>query len=146
MADGLNRATLLGNLGADPELKFTQGGQAVLKLRLATASSWIDKSGERKERTDWHTIVFWGKRAEGLNKVLSKGTRVYVEGSIQTRSWEDDKGVKRYATEIVGSNAVLCGGGGSRAGSQRSDERSGSGEYDQDYGGGGGGVDDDIPF
>lgn len=151
MADGLNRATLLGNLGADPELKFTQGGQAVLKLRLATASSWLDKGGERKERTDWHTVIFWGKRAEGLNKILSKGSRVYVEGSIQTRSWEDKDGGKRYATEIVGSNAVLCGGGGggSASGGRRNEERGGNsgGGYEggHEYGGGGG-ADDDIPF
>lgn len=168
MADGLNRATLLGNLGFDPELKFTQSGQAVLRMRIATASSWIDNRGERHERTDWHTCIVWGKRAEGLNKILSKGSRVYLEGSIQTRSWDDKKtGEKRYATEIVVSNAVLCGGngggsGGSRGGTGSRPSSSGGGRQPGPQGGGfegheyqtddtaggsyGGGSDDDIPF
>lgn len=110
MADGLNRACLLGNLGMDPDLKYTQGGQAVLRLRLATAQSWIDRGGQRQERTEWHTVVIWGKRAEGLKKVLAKGARVYIEGSIQTRSWDARQtGEKRYATEIAATNVVLCG-------------------------------------
>lgn len=161
MADGLNRACLLGNLGQDPELKFTQGGQAVLRLSLATAQSWVDGRGERHERTDWHRIIVWGKRAEGLNKILSKGTRVYVEGSIQTRSWDDKKtGEKRYATEIVANNVVLCGGpGGSRGGTGSRPGTTGSGQsgsrgyagdnYQTDDAAGGfsgSGSDDDIPF
>lgn len=161
MADGLNRACLLGNLGQEPDLKFTQAGQAVLKLSLATASSWVDNRGERHERTDWHRIVVWGKRAEGLNKILSKGTRIYIEGSIQTRSWDDQKtGEKRYATEIVANNVVLCGGpGGSRAGAASRPSSSGGRqpgpqgggfeghEYQtNDAGGGFAGGDDDIPF
>jgi single-strand DNA-binding protein len=113
--DGMNKAILVGNLGMDPELKFTRGGQSVLKLRLATTESYLDKNNERKERTDWHSVVVWGKRAEGLNKVLQKGSTVWVEGRIQTRSWEDKDGGKKYATEINATDIGLLGGkGGSR--------------------------------
>jgi single-strand DNA-binding protein len=126
MAEGLNRAILVGNLGMDPELKFTQGGQAVLRIRLATTESYVNKAGERQERTDWHTVVVWGKRAEGLHKILSKGRSIWVEGRIQTRSWDDKDGQKRYATEINATSIGLMGGGGGGGGG-------GS------YGGGGGG-------
>ena len=113
MAEGLNRAILVGNLGMDPELKFTQGGQAVLRIRLATTESYLSKTGERQERTEWHTVTVWGKRAEALNKILSKGRTIWVEGRIQTRSWEDAKdGSKRYATEINANNIGLVGSGG----------------------------------
>lgn len=114
MSEGLNKACLLGNLGQDPELKFTQGGQAVLKLRLATTEFVPSKDGDGKERTEWHSVCVWGKRAEGLNKILQKGSRIYVEGSIQTRSWDKD-GSKHYATEINAQKVLLCDGrGGSR--------------------------------
>jgi single-strand DNA-binding protein len=128
MAEGLNRAILVGNLGMDPELKFTQGGQAVLRIRLATSESYMNKAGERQERTEWHTVIVWGKRAEALNKILSKGRTIWVEGRIQTRSWEDKDGGKRYATEINANNIGLVGGGGGRGG-----------EGGGGYGGGGGG-------
>lgn len=122
MADGLNRATLLGNIGMDPELKYTQGGQAVLRMRIATTTSYL-KDGERKENTEWHTVSLWGKRAEALNKLLMKGSRVYVEGRISTRSWDDTKtGEKRYATEINAENVILCGdraGGRSQSAAQQ---------------------------
>lgn len=108
----MNKAILVGNLGADPELKFTNGGQAVLKLRVATTESYLDKNGDRKERTDWHTCVLWGKRAEALSKHLSKGSQVWIEGSIQTRSWEDKDGGKRYATEINVRDIGLLGSKG----------------------------------
>jgi single-strand DNA-binding protein len=110
VSEGINRVTLLGNLGADPELRFTQGGQAVLNIRLATTESYLDKSGERKERTDWHSVTVWGKRGEGLAKILRKGSSILVEGRIQTSSYDDREGVKRYKTEIVANNVVLCGG------------------------------------
>jgi single-strand DNA-binding protein len=109
MADGLNRVYLIGNLGADPELRHTQGDQAVLNLRIATTESWVDKEGERKERTDWHNVTIWGKRGEGLARCLNKGSRLCVEGRIQTRSYEKD-GEKRYATDIVATNVVLLDG------------------------------------
>jgi single-strand DNA-binding protein len=154
MAEGLNKAILVGNLGMDPELKFTQGGQAVLRIRLATTESFVNKGGERQERTDWHTVVVWGKRAEALNKILSKGRSIWVEGRIQTRSWEDKDGGKRYATEINANNIGLVGGGGGRAGGGGY-EGGGGGGGGSGGGGGGfegppdqfeGGGDDDIPF
>lgn len=163
MADGLNRAILVGNLGMDPELKFTQGGQAVLRIRLATTESYANKAGERQERTEWHTVVVWGKRAESLNKILSKGRTIWVEGRIQTRSWEDKKdGSKRYATEINAQNIGLVGSGGGARSGGGGFEGGGGGGYEgggapgggYEGGGGGGGAapefdggnDDDIPF
>ena len=117
MAEGLNRVMLLGNLGADPELRMTQGGQAVLKLRLATSETYIDKNRQRQERTEWHSVVIWGKRAEALAKILTKGSRIFVEGGLRTSSYDDRDGNKRYRTEIVASNILLQGsGGGGRGG------------------------------
>jgi len=110
MSDGLNRATLLGNLGADPELRFTQAGKPVLNLRLATTASYLDKDQERQERTEWHTVTVWGPRAEGLAKILAKGNRLYVEGEIRYSSYEDKEGNEKWKTEIVASNVLLCGG------------------------------------
>src|SRR5688572_23633900 len=129
MAEGLNKAILIGNLGQDPEIKYTQGGQAILRLRLATNESFLNKAKERQERTEWHTVVVWGNRAEALNKILSKGRQICVEGRIQTRDWEDKSGNKRSSTEIVATNVVLLGGGG----------RGGGGGEGGGYGGGGGG-------
>lgn len=112
MADGINRATLLGNVGADPELRSTTGGQAVLKIRLATTESYLDRNRARQERTDWHSVVVWGKRAEALSRIISKGSRIFVEGAIRTSSYDDRDGNKRYKTEIIASNIILCGGRG----------------------------------
>lgn len=111
MADGLNRVMLLGNLGSDPELRQTAGGESVLTMRLATSESYVDKSGERKEHTEWHTVVVWGKRGEGLARILRKGSRVCVEGTLRTREWEKD-GAKHRATEVRLLDAYLCDGGG----------------------------------
>jgi single-strand DNA-binding protein len=174
MAEGLNRVMLLGNLGADPELRYTQGGQAVLNVRLATTESYLDKDKVRRERTDWHNVVIWGKRGEGLAKVLSKGSTIFIEGSIRTSSYDDKEGQKRYKTEIVANNIILAGGRGGRTqdeaggfaggaagggGYERSAPRGGGPgggggrpAPQQDQGGGGGGEDfggygdDDIPF
>ncbi len=167
MAEGLNKVLLLGNLGADPELKVTQGGQAVLKLRLATTESYLDRNNTRQERTEWHRVTLWGKRAEALAKFLTKGERIFVEGRISTSSYEKD-GEKRYSTEIVANNIILAGrgkggdrdfagegGGGGGGGFER---RAPARDRDAgrpapsappaddfgDYGGGGG--DDEIPF
>ena len=112
MAEGLNRVMLLGNLGADPELRMTQGGQAVLKLRLATSETYVDKNRQRQERTEWHNVVIWGKRAEALAKILTKGSRIFIEGGLRTSSYDDRDGNKRYRTEIVASNILLQGSGG----------------------------------
>ena len=158
MAEGLNKVMLIGNLGADPELKFTQNGQAVLRLRIATNESFVNKAKERQERTEWHTVVVWGPRGEGLNKILSKGKSLFVEGRIQTRQWEDKEGQKRTSTDIVANNIVLLGGGGGGGGRGGDAGYSrGGGDSEPSYGGGGsdafggdGGSadfgDDDIPF
>src|SRR4051794_30641478 len=124
MAEGLNRVMLLGNLGADPELRMTSGGQAVLKLRLATSETYMDRNKTRQERTEWHNVVIWGKRAEALAKIMTKGTRIFVEGGLRTSSYDDRDGNKRYRTEVVAQNILLqgqggrggAGGGGSAAG------------------------------
>lgn len=111
MSDGLNKVMLLGNIGADPELRTTSGGQAVLKLRLATSESYLDASKNRQERTEWHSVVIWGKRGEALSKILSKGSRVFIEGGLRTTSYDDKEGHKRYRTEVVANNVILAGGG-----------------------------------
>ena len=110
MAEGLNRVMLLGNLGADPELRMTAGGQAVLKLRLATSETYLDRNKVRQERTDWHSVVVWGKRGEALSKILNKGSRLFVEGRLQTSSYDDKEGQKRYRTEVIATNVILAGG------------------------------------
>ncbi|MFW6051943.1 MAG: single-stranded DNA-binding protein [Myxococcota bacterium] len=152
MAEGLNKVILIGNLGMDPELRFTQNSQAVLRMRLATTESYVKRGGERQERTEWHTVIVWGNRAEALNKILSKGRSIGVEGRIQYRQWEDKDGNKRTSTEIVATNIILLGGG--RGGGGGGSDFGGPAP-DQDYpdygsgGGGGGGGDfgdDDIPF
>ena len=109
MAEGLNRVYLIGNLGQNPELRFTQSNQPVLSLRLATNERFKNRDGEWQDRTEWHTIVVWGRRAEGLSKILSKGSQLCVEGRLQTRNWEDRQGQKRYTTEIVAREIILLG-------------------------------------
>jgi single-strand DNA-binding protein len=138
MADGLNKVMLLGNLGQDPELKMIAGGQAVLNLRLATTESYLDKNNTRQERTDWHTVTVWGKRAEALAKILSKGSQLFVEGRIQTRSYEKN-GEKRYATDIVANNIILTGRRGGDSREAGGGEREMGGGGGRSYGGGGGG-------
>ncbi len=110
MADGLNKVMLLGNLGADPELRMTSGGQVVLSLRLACSESYLDKDKRRQERTEWVNVTVWGKRGEALAKLLTKGSRVFVEGGLRTSSYDKD-GDKRYRTEVVASDVILAGGG-----------------------------------
>jgi single-strand DNA-binding protein len=168
MAEGLNRVMLLGNLGADPELRVTAGGQAVLKLRIATTESYLDRNNTRQEKTEWHSVTMWGKRGEALAKILTKGDRIFVEGGLRTSSYEKD-GEKRYRTEVNATNVILGGRGGGGAnreegggGYTRSDRSGGarnekaasppsrepaSAPPPEDFGDyGGGGSDDDIPF
>lgn len=137
MSEGLNKVMLLGNLGADPELRATAGGQSVLNLRLATTETYLDKEKNRQENTQWHTVVVWGKRGEALSKFLTKGSRIFVEGGLRTSSYDDKEGVKRFKTEVVASNIILSGGGGGggNAGPKTNDEPPTNS-----------GGDDDIPF
>jgi single-strand DNA-binding protein len=152
MTEGLNKAILIGNLGQDPELRYTQGGQPVLNLRLATTETFVNRDKERQQRTEWHTVVVWGKRGEALNKILSKGRGICVEGRIQTRKWEDRDGNKRYGTEIVATNVILLGGRGAPSQADYEDRASGPGRESGDdlangpVGEGDGGFEDDIPF
>jgi single-strand DNA-binding protein len=143
VADGLNRVTLFGNLGADPELRVTQSGQSVLKMRLATSASYFDKDKQqRQERVEWHSVTVWGKRAEALAKFLSKGSRLLVEGELRTSSWDDENGNKRYRTEVNALNIILAGGGSQH---QRDNVRNPpSDQYSQ--GDDERGYEDDIPF
>ncbi|MBK1699760.1 single-stranded DNA-binding protein [Thiococcus pfennigii] len=99
---GLNRVILIGNLGADPEVRYTQGGSAVANVRMATSERWRDRNtGEPQERTEWHRVVFFGKVAEIVQQYLRKGSKIYVEGKLQTRKWQDQSGQDRYSTEVV---------------------------------------------
>ena len=137
MAEGLNKVMLLGNLGADPELKVTPSGQAILKLRLATTESYLDKSNTRQERTEWHSVTVWGKRGEALSKILSKGSSIFVEGGIRTSSYEKD-GEKRYRTEVVANNIILAGRRGGDSMAEGGGGGGGGARQERSYGGGGG--------
>ena len=166
MAGSLNKVMLIGNLGRDPEIRRTQDGRAIANFSIATSESWRDKNtGERKEKTEWHRIVCF---SEGLNRVIEqyvkKGTKVFVEGQLQTRKWTDQAGVEKYSTEVVlqGFNGTLTlldtrgggdsgGGYGGGGGGYGGDQGSGFGGGSGSGGGGGDGfggadLDDDIPF
>jgi single-strand DNA-binding protein len=141
---GVNKVILLGNLGANPEMRFTQAGQAVANLRLATTERWTDKSGQKQEVTEWHRVVLFGKTAEIAGQYLTKGRQVFIEGRIRTRQWQDQQGQKRYTTEIVATNMTLVGG---RGGERGPDDMAATVPADEsataDFGPG---PDDDIPF
>ena len=107
----LNKVIILGNLGKDPEIRTTQSGKIVANFSVATSEKYKDSAGEKIEKTEWHNVVLWGKLAELAEKYIKKGSKVLIEGKLQTRSWETDGG-KRYTTEIIGSNMVFVGGGG----------------------------------
>jgi single-strand DNA-binding protein len=151
---GVNKVILVGNLGANPEMRFTQGGQAVANLRIATTERWTDKNGQKQEATEWHRVVVWGKQAEIVGKYLTKGRQVFIEGGIRTRQWQDQQGQKRYTTEIVARNVQMLGGRGETGGgemgghSERSSDEMGATVPADDAIAGdfGGGPDDDIPF
>jgi single-strand DNA-binding protein len=156
MARGINKVILIGNLGRDPEVRYMPSGGAVANVALATSTSWRDKqSGEQNERTEWHNVVFFNRLAEIAGEYLKKGSKVYVEGSLRTRKWQDKNGNDRYTTEIVANEMQMLdsrGGGGSSGGNNFNQEV-------PDYANEGGGVkeaatgggsseefDDDIPF
>ena len=162
MAGGINKVILIGNLGADPEIRFTQGGQAVTNFRIATTDSWTDKnSGQKQERTEWHRIVVWGKLAELCGQYVKKGRQCYVEGRLQTREWMDKENRKQYTTEVVAQTVQFLGGKPEGAGAGPRPMANGNGHPADDFGapppgmpmdegqmGGGqpGGGEDDIPF
>ena len=113
MARGVNKVTLIGNLGNDPEVRYSGNGNAVANVSLATAESWRDKdSGEQQERTEWHRVVFFGRLAEIVSEYLHKGSQIYVEGRLQTNKWQDKEGNDRYTTQIVANEMQMLGGRG----------------------------------
>jgi single-strand DNA-binding protein len=125
---GVNKVILIGNLGRDPELRYTQGGQAVANFTLATTENWTSKGGEREERTEWHRIVAWGRTAELCAQYLAKGRTVYIEGRLQTREWENKEGQKQRTTEVNALTVQFLGGPrGAAAGGQRPPGRTGGG-------------------
>src|SRR6201995_4642807 len=129
----INKVILVGNLGADPELKYTPSQRALCNLRIATTEVFKDKGGQRQEKTEWHRVTVWGDTAENCNKYLAKGRSVYIEGRLQTRSYDKD-GQKHYATDVVADKVVFLGSGGGAAGAEGgAPRRTGGG------GGGGGG-------
>jgi single-strand DNA-binding protein len=146
MGKSINKVILVGRLGRDPELKYTASGTPFCRFSMATDDSWTDKgSGERTERTEWHNIVVWDKLAEICNNYLAKGRMVYIEGSLQTREWDDQEGNKRKTTEIRARDMVLLGGPPGEGGGG---SRKPSGPLSGGEGQGGGSpiTDDDIPF
>ena len=150
MAGGVNKAIIIGNLGKDPEVRFTPGGQAVANFTIATNESWKDKNGQQQERTEWHRIVVWGKLAELCGEYLKKGRQAYVEGRLQTREWQDQEGKKNYTTEIV-ANVVQFLGSRDGAGAGRSQTNGADfgpppPGMDDAPSSSGGGSDEDIPF
>src|SRR5215472_8110225 len=155
MAGSVNKVILVGNLGRDPEVRSTQDGLKIVNLSLATSESWRDKnSGERREKTEWHRVAIFNERlAEVAEKFLKKGSKIYVEGQLQTRKWTDQSGQERYTTEVVlqrfrGELTMLDGRGGAPAdaGDGGMSEPVGGGGGRSGGGGGGGDLDDDIPF
>jgi single-strand DNA-binding protein len=172
MARGINKVILVGNLGADPEMRHTGGGTAVTTLNVATSESWTDKqSGEKVEKTEWHRVKMFGRLAEIAGDYLKKGRQVYIEGSLRTDKYTGKDGVERYSTDIVANEMQMLGGGGEGGGGggfQRERPQGGQRQGGGNYGGGGGGnyggapqqqrqsapppadnggfEDDDIPF
>lgn len=157
---GVNKVILVGNLGKDPEVRYTPGGQAVANFTIATNENWTDKQGQKQERTEWHRIVVWGKTAENCGEYLSKGRQVYIEGRLQTREWTNKEGAKQYTTEVVanpvGGVVFLSGGDrgqgrGAKGGGAPADDFGAPppGLDEAPAGGGSGsskGGEDDIPF
>jgi single-strand DNA-binding protein len=162
----VNKVILLGNLGRDPETRYTTGGDAVTNLNIATSEQWKDKAGEKQERTEWHRVVLFGRQAEIAGEYLKKGRSVYIEGRLQTRKYTDKDGVEKYSTEIVADRMQLIGGardaGAGSGGDAEFAAAGSSGGARRESGGGGGGgggakpgapakknvddFDDDIPF
>jgi single-strand DNA-binding protein len=133
MARGVNKVILVGNLGADPEVKYTAGGTAICTLSVATSESWKDKqTGEQQERTEWHRVKMFGRLAEIAGEYLKKGRQVYVEGSIRTDKYTDKEGVQRYSTDIIGNEMQMLGGNEGGGGGGGGGGSSSSGSYSRD--------------
>jgi single-strand DNA-binding protein len=169
MARGINKVILVGNLGNDPEVRYSQSGSTITSISLATSESWKDKNGEMQERTEWHRVKFFGRLAEIAGEYLKKGRQVYIEGSLRTEKYIDKNGVEKYSTDIIANEMQMLGGagaGGGGEGSERPQRSGGGARSGGGYGGGdrggnaprGGGApasgsrnddpfpDDDIPF
>lgn len=167
MAGGVNKVILIGNLGADPEVRYTPGGSAVANIRIATSESWKDKNtGELQERTEWHRVALFGRLGEVAGQYLRKGSKVFIEGKIRTRKWQDQSGQDRYSTEIIADQMQMldsrgAGGGGGPSQGQgpgpsygtaaappqdRAPEPMGGGNVAEGGFPGDSGFDDDIPF
>jgi len=155
MARGINKVILVGNLGADPETRYTPSGTAVANIRVATTKAWKDKnSGEQQERTEWHRVVMFNRLAEIAGEYLKKGSQVYLEGELRTNKWQDKEGNDRYTTEIIANDMQMLGGRGGGGGSSSYGDAPSQGGGGGGQGGGGGGrqqtppddFDDDIPF
>ncbi|BAZ95049.1 single-strand DNA binding protein [Thiohalobacter thiocyanaticus] len=153
MARGINKVILVGNLGKDPEVRYMPSGGAVANVTLATSDQWKDKqTGEQRERTEWHNVVFYQRLAEIVGEYLKKGSQVYVEGSLRTRKWQDKNGNDRYTTEIIASEMQMLGGrggGGGGGSANYNSNRAPAAAESQGGGSSGGfdeGFDDDIPF
>jgi single-strand DNA-binding protein len=146
----LNKAMIIGNLGADPEVRYTQSNTAVANLSIATSDRYKDKSGEWKEKTEWHRVVAWGRTAEVCQEYLQKGSQVYIEGPIQTNKWDDKDGQTHYSTEIKALRMVMLGGKGGNnapaesngAGSKASEPMSSNVDLNENLDD----IDDDLPF
>jgi single-strand DNA-binding protein len=139
----VNKVILVGNLGADPELKYTPSAKAVCNLRIATTETWKDKSGAKQDKTEWHRVTVWGEQAENCSKYLQKGRSVYVEGKLQTRSYDKD-GQKHYATDIIADRVVFLGGGERAGGEPRGQSATAAPAADGEAPFGG--SDDEVPF
>ena len=143
----VNMAIVVGNLGKDPEVRFTQSGRAVANFSIATSESWTGQDGNPQERTEWHRIVVWGKQAESCGQYLAKGRQVFVQGRIQTRTYEDKTGNTRYITEVVAQRVQFLGGaGGARASQETQDQPQDQGFGDTSSSFQSPPIDDDIPF
>jgi len=144
MAKGINKVILIGNLGADPEVRYSQGGTAMATLSLATSSSWKDKqTGDMQERTEWHRVVVFNRLAEIVGEYLRKGSKVYIEGSLRTRKWQDKTGVERYTTEIVANEMQMLDGRGTTAAKEPAMAENFSSSQETPMNDN---FDDDIPF
>jgi single-strand DNA-binding protein len=139
---GVNKVILVGNLGRDPEVRYIRDGTAVANLRIATSETWNDANGQKQERTEWHRVVAWGKLAEIAKEYMTKGRQVYVEGRLQTRSWDDREGNKRYTTEVRADQMIMLGTRGDAGGARDASGPDSAPPPDEPFQA----TDEDVPF